>query len=61
VSPVKYGLDFYIPEEGILHSHRCENLESYKMNFESIFLINYFRFQKCHLQAPSWIQFEKVY
>jgi hypothetical protein len=27
--PVKYELDFYIPEDGILHSHRCENLKSY--------------------------------
>jgi hypothetical protein len=29
VSPVKYGLGFYIPEDGILHSHSCENLKSY--------------------------------
>jgi hypothetical protein len=29
VSPVKYELGFYIPEEGILHSHRRENLKSY--------------------------------
>jgi hypothetical protein len=29
VSPVKYELDFYIPEYGILHSHRGENLKSY--------------------------------
>jgi hypothetical protein len=27
VSPVKYGLGFYIPEDDILHSHRCENLK----------------------------------
>jgi hypothetical protein len=26
VSPVQYELDFYIPEDGILHSHRHENL-----------------------------------
>jgi hypothetical protein len=26
---VKYELDFYIPEDGILHSHRPENLKSY--------------------------------
>jgi hypothetical protein len=26
---VKYELGFYIPEDGILHSHRRENLESY--------------------------------
>jgi hypothetical protein len=29
VFPVKYDLDFYIPEDGILHSHRRENLKSY--------------------------------
>jgi hypothetical protein len=26
VSPVKYELGFYISEDGILHSHRHENL-----------------------------------
>jgi hypothetical protein len=29
VSPVKYELGSYIPEDDILHSHRCENLKSY--------------------------------
>jgi hypothetical protein len=29
VSPVKYELDFYIPEDCVLHSHRRENLKSY--------------------------------
>jgi carboxylesterase type B len=29
VSPVKYELGFYIPEDGILHSHRRENLKYY--------------------------------
>jgi hypothetical protein len=28
VSPAKYGLGFYIPEDDILHSHRRENLKS---------------------------------
>jgi hypothetical protein len=28
VSLVKYELGFYIPEDGILHSHRRENLKS---------------------------------
>jgi hypothetical protein len=32
VSPVKYELGFYIPEDGILHSHRRENLKSYITN-----------------------------
>jgi hypothetical protein len=30
VSPVKYELGVYIPEDSILHSHRRENLKSYK-------------------------------
>jgi hypothetical protein len=29
MSPVRYELDFYIPEDGILHSHRHGNLKSY--------------------------------
>jgi hypothetical protein len=29
VTPVKYELGFYITEDGILHSHRRENLKSY--------------------------------
>jgi hypothetical protein len=28
VSPVRYELDFYIPEDHILHSDRCENLKA---------------------------------
>jgi hypothetical protein len=28
VSPVKYELDFYFPEDGIVHSHRQESLKS---------------------------------
>jgi hypothetical protein len=28
VSPVKYKLRFYIPEDGVLHGHRRENLRS---------------------------------
>jgi hypothetical protein len=27
---VNYELGIYIPEDGILHSHRRENLKSYK-------------------------------
>jgi hypothetical protein len=30
VFPVRYELGFYIPEDGVLHSHRRENLRSYK-------------------------------
>jgi hypothetical protein len=29
VSPVKYELGFYIPEDGILHSDRREDLKSF--------------------------------
>jgi hypothetical protein len=29
VSPVKYEMCFYIPEDDILNNHRCENLKSY--------------------------------
>jgi hypothetical protein len=29
VSPVRYELGFYIPEDDILHSHGSENLKSY--------------------------------
>jgi hypothetical protein len=33
VSPVKYELGFYIPEDDILHSHSRGNLRSYKIPF----------------------------
>jgi hypothetical protein len=29
MSPVRYELVFYIPEDGILHSHGRENLKFY--------------------------------
>jgi hypothetical protein len=29
MSPVRYKLGFYITEDGILHSHRHENLKSH--------------------------------
>jgi hypothetical protein len=29
VSPVRYELDFYIQEDGILHTHRREHIKSY--------------------------------
>jgi hypothetical protein len=29
VSPLKYELGLYIPEDDVLHSHRRENLKSY--------------------------------
>jgi hypothetical protein len=30
MSPVRYELGFYIPEEDIVHSNRRENLKFYK-------------------------------
>jgi hypothetical protein len=30
MSPVRYELGFYIPEDDILHSHCRENIKSYK-------------------------------
>jgi hypothetical protein len=35
VSPVKYELGFYIPEDDILHSHCRENLKSYNSKEKS--------------------------
>jgi hypothetical protein len=35
VSPVKYELGIYIPED-ILQSHRCENLKSYSVIMRSV-------------------------
>jgi hypothetical protein len=32
VLPVRYELGFYIPEDGILPSHRSENLKSHLTN-----------------------------
>jgi hypothetical protein len=30
---VRYELGIYVPEDGILHSHRRENLKSYILNY----------------------------
>jgi hypothetical protein len=32
VSPMRYGLVFYIPEDGILHSHLYDNLILHSIN-----------------------------
>jgi hypothetical protein len=46
VSPVKYELGFYIPEDDILHCHRRENLKSYtvfvSMYFKGMSFVVYF-------------------
>jgi hypothetical protein len=31
MSPVRYEMGLYIPEDGILHSHRSENIKSYSV------------------------------
>jgi hypothetical protein len=31
MSPVRYELEFYVPEEGILHSHCRGSLKSYRI------------------------------
>jgi hypothetical protein len=36
VSPVKYELGFYIPEDDTLHSHCRENLKSYIIQNETV-------------------------
>jgi hypothetical protein len=41
VSPVKYVLSFYIPEDDILHSHCRENLKSYIHPNYQLFNCNY--------------------
>jgi hypothetical protein len=41
VSPVKYELGFYIPEDGILHSDRHEHLKPYTVPFFIIQLVQY--------------------
>jgi hypothetical protein len=43
VSPVRYELGFYIPEDGILHSHHYETLKSYitKILFSILFYTSF--------------------
>jgi hypothetical protein len=40
VFPVRYELGFYMSEDSILHSHRRQNLKSYRL--VPLFKINYF-------------------
>jgi hypothetical protein len=32
----QWAIQHYIPEDGILHNHCCENLESYMENFNLV-------------------------
>jgi hypothetical protein len=45
VSPVRYELSFYVPEDGILHSHRRGNIKSYRI-FLDFFLIGSIMFKQ---------------
>jgi hypothetical protein len=40
VFPLRHELGFYIPEDGILHSHRRENLRSFRDNFRFTFCMD---------------------
>jgi hypothetical protein len=51
VSPVKYELGFYIPDDGILHSHCRENLKSYTVWVFSVML-----HKKEWVSDTSWTQ-----
>jgi hypothetical protein len=48
MSPVRYELGFYIPEDGILHSHRRENLKSY-------IVLTGWALAECLLWSPNWV------
>jgi hypothetical protein len=43
VSPVKYELGFYIPEDDILHSHRRENLKPPNVVTSNTFLFHFWK------------------
>jgi hypothetical protein len=47
--PVRYKLGFYIPEDGILHSHRRENHQSYI----GLFWLSIFRWHWHNLTVQS--------
>jgi hypothetical protein len=51
VSPVRYELGFYIAKDGILHSHRCENLKSYKYTYNSKLLDKFLSFLRLKTES----------
>jgi hypothetical protein len=60
VSPVRYELDVYVPEDGILHSHRHENLKSYRaLNGE--LALNSYGTQSTYLSRDSCFRNQEVY
>jgi hypothetical protein len=46
MSPVRYELEFYIPEDGILHSLSRENLKTYNVGLHYVV-------QRDQLQTPK--------
>jgi hypothetical protein len=52
VSPVRYELGFYIPEDGILHSQGRENLKSYKLMTQYSRIIEQFRSESSPVRLP---------
>jgi hypothetical protein len=60
MSPVKYELSFYIPEDDILHSHRHENLKPYIEHWCSIFSVRMSP-DVVHCQLCSTAEFARVY
>jgi hypothetical protein len=50
VSPVKYELGLYIPEDDILHSHRRENIKSYIKATGFVYLFKLFLFKIFYLR-----------
>jgi hypothetical protein len=53
VSPVKYELGFYIPEDDILHSHRREDIKTYILYEDSSVVMSQYdsSFGLCGLSA----------
>jgi hypothetical protein len=50
VSPVRYELGFYIPEDDVLLSHRREHLKSYIIeSFSSVVFVSYGFDTECSL------------
>jgi hypothetical protein len=56
VSPVRYKLGFYIPEDDILHSHCRENLKSYTILILHIYNCD---FQTNHSTGPIQVELLK--
>jgi hypothetical protein len=60
MSPVKYELGFYIPEDDILHSHRRENLKSYNLDFALTEVEEALREQFTWMSAPIDLKSRRI-